>query len=64
MIVVTSGGPIAVPLLRANAIGDVGDAILGGLQLANGSMTLVTRDCTLIACDPVAHLPPDEITQI
>jgi broad specificity phosphatase PhoE len=64
VILVTSGGPIAVPLLRGRAIADIGDALLQGLSLANGSMTLLGRGGDLLACDPVAHLPPDEITQV
>jgi len=63
-IVVTSGGPIAVSLLRSGALGDIGEALRQGLQLANGSVTQLARELTLVPCDPVAHLPPDEITQV
>jgi broad specificity phosphatase PhoE len=63
-VVVTSGGPIAVSLMRNGAIGDIGEAMMKGLQLANGSLTLLSRELTLLPCDPVAHLPPDEITQV
>jgi hypothetical protein len=63
-VLVTSGGPIAVALRRGQALGDIGEAIGRGLQLANASITLLSRELELIACDPVAHLGVDEITQI
>jgi broad specificity phosphatase PhoE len=63
-IVVTSGGPIAVALRRGQALGDIGDAITRGLQLANASITLLSQELTLLGCDPVAHLDAAEITQI
>jgi broad specificity phosphatase PhoE len=63
-VVVTSGGPIAVSLIRNGSLGDVGEAMMQGLQLANGSLTLLSRELALLPCDPVAHLPPDEITQV
>jgi broad specificity phosphatase PhoE len=67
-IVVTSGGPIAVSLIRNGAAHfasyDIGEAMMQGLQLANGSLTLLSRELALLPCDPVAHLPPDEITQV
>jgi hypothetical protein len=63
-VVVTSGGPIAVSLLRNGALGDVGEAMMQGLQLANGSITILTRELSIVPCDPVAHLASDEITQV
>jgi broad specificity phosphatase PhoE len=63
-VVVTSGGPIAVSLLRNGALGDVGEAMMQGLQLANGSITMLTRELAIVPCDPVAHLAADEITQV
>jgi broad specificity phosphatase PhoE len=63
-IIVTSGGPIAVALRGGQALGDIGDAITRGLQLANASITLLSQELTLLGCDPVAHLDATEITQI
>jgi hypothetical protein len=66
-LVVTSGGPIAVSLLRASALRDVADAFSRGLRLANGSITHLLRagaDWRLQPGDPVAHLAADEITTI
>ena len=63
-LVVTSGGPIAVALLRSGARSDIGDALHRGLELANGSMTLLGANLEVLPGDPVAHLPPDEITRI
>jgi broad specificity phosphatase PhoE len=66
-VVVTSGGPIAVSLFRASALRDVAEAFTRGLQLANGSVTRLACDGAIWRLqpgDPVAHLPPDEITQV
>jgi broad specificity phosphatase PhoE len=63
-VVVTSGGPIAVALLRAQELGDIGEAITKGLRLANASVTLLSPELSLVGCDPVAHLAAEEITQI
>jgi broad specificity phosphatase PhoE len=63
-VVVTSGGPIAVSLFRGGALGDVGEALSQGLQLANGSVTVLDGGLVLIPCDPVAHLGAGEITQV
>ncbi len=66
-VLVTSGGPIAVPLLRAGALSDIGEALRHGLQLANGSITELLREdgrLRLSPGDPVAHLAPDEITRV
>jgi broad specificity phosphatase PhoE len=88
-VLVTSGGPIAVPLFRANQLeasraergealaraggerlalfDDVGAAFSRGLELANGSLTELRREgdsWRVQPGNPVAHLAPDEITQI
>jgi broad specificity phosphatase PhoE len=63
-IVVTSGGPIAVALLRSGARTDIADALHRGLELANASLTLLGPELQLLPCDPAAHLLPDEITKI
>jgi broad specificity phosphatase PhoE len=66
-VLVTSGGPIAVPLFRAAALSDVGQAFSRGLELANGSVSELARHgdgWRFLDGDPVAHLAPDEITKI
>jgi broad specificity phosphatase PhoE len=66
-VVVTSGGPIAVPLLRSGAIGDIGEAFTRGLELANASVSFLAREdgrLRLQPGDPVAHLLPEQRTNV
>jgi broad specificity phosphatase PhoE len=63
-IIVTSGGPIAVALLRSGARFDIADALHRGLELANGSVTLLGADLEVLPGEPLAHLASDEITRI
>jgi len=43
---------------------EAADALHRGLELANGSLTLLGAELEVLPGDPVAHLPPDEITKI
>jgi broad specificity phosphatase PhoE len=66
-IVVTSGGPIAVALLSAGMLGDIGEAFTRGLELANASVSLLQRDegrLRFLPGDPVAHLLPEQRTNV
>jgi len=66
-ILVTSGGPIAVPLWRAGALGDARSALTTALQLSNASVTELViddGDWKITSGHPVAHLSDDEITKV
>jgi broad specificity phosphatase PhoE len=65
-VVVTSGGPLAVPLLRGAHLKLEG-ALSDSLSLANTALIELRRTdagLRLEPGDPVAHLPPDEITPV
>lgn len=65
--VVTSGGPIAVCLVRTGEL-RLEQAFERAMRLANASITeldiAAAAAVTVLPGNPVAHLPPDEVTHI